>query len=154
MQIILVRHGEAEPLKRTDAERNLTLDGLHQAQQSGAWLLNHQYVLEGLFSSPYFRARQTANELSNILEVPVTQTDRLTPDRDPREVAAWLDALELPDEAVIALVCHMPLVGRLAGWLCDGAEGGGRFSLAEVRVIELQLPAAGQGKAVAGFVPH
>ena len=66
----------------------------------------------------------------------------------------WWAKYSQLDKAVVALVCHMPLVGRLAGWLCDGADGGGRFSLAEVRVIELPLPAAGQGKAVAGFVPH
>jgi phosphohistidine phosphatase len=120
MQIILIRHGEAEPLKRTDAERNLTLNGLHQAQQAAAWLLNHQYVIDGLFASPYFRARQTAGELANVLEIPVTLTDRITPDRDPREVMAWLESQDLPDEAVIALVCHMPVIGRLASWLVRG----------------------------------
>lgn len=154
MQILLIRHGEAEAPKRSDAERNLTPDGLHQAQLTGAWLLNHRYVLDGLFASPYHRARQTANELSNVLEVPVTLTDRITPDRDPREVMSWLESLELPDDAVIALVCHMPVVGRLAAWLCDGVDGDRRFALAEVRVIDMPLLGAGQGTIAAGFVPH
>ena len=154
MQIILVRHGEAEPLKRSDADRNLTLDGLHQAQQSAAWLLNHQYSLDGLFASPYHRARQTANEIGNVLDVPVTLTDRITPDRDPREVVAWLESLDLPNDTVLALVCHMPVVGRLASWLCDGVDGGARLSLAEVQVIEMPVLAVGQGKKVAGFIPH
>ncbi len=154
MQIILIRHGEAEPLKRTDAERNLTLNGLHQAQQAAAWLLNHQYAIDGLFASPYFRARQTAGELANVLEIPVTLTDRITPERDPREVMAWLESQDLPDEAVIALVCHMPVIGRLASWLCEGVDSGARMSLAEVRVIEMPVLAAGQGRRVAGFLPH
>lgn len=154
MQIILIRHGEAEPLKRTDAERNLTLDGLHQAQQSAAWLLNHQYNPDGLFASPYHRARQTANEIANVLEVPVTLSDRLTPDRDPREVVSWLESMDLPDDAVVGLVCHMPVVGRLAGWLCDGVDGGVRLSLAEVVVVEMPVLAAGQGRRIAGFIPH
>lgn len=154
MQILLIRHGEAEPLKRSDAERNLTPDGLHQAQLAGAWLLNHRYVLDGLFASPYHRARQTANELSNVLEVPVTLTDRITPDRSPREAMAWLESLDLPDDAVIALVCHMPVVGRLAAWLCEGVDGDRHFSLAEVKVLDLPVLGAGQGRVLAEFTPR
>ena len=154
MKVILIRHGEAEPLRRTDAERNLTLNGLHQAQQAAAWLLNHGFTLDGLFASPYYRARQTAGEIANILDVPVTQTDRITPEQDPRDVIAWLDSMDLPDESVIALVCHMPVVGRLAAWLCDGRDGGSPFALAEVRVIDLPVVAAGQGVRSGGYAPH
>lgn len=151
MKVILIRHGEAEPLRRSDAERNLTLNGLHQAQQAAAWLLNHGFTLDGLFASPYYRARQTAGEIANIMDVAVTLTDRITPEQDPREIVAWLDGMDLPEESVIALVCHMPVVGRLAALLCDGAMP---FALAEVRVIDLPVVAAGQGASEGGFVPH
>ncbi|HEX5277014.1 MAG TPA: phosphohistidine phosphatase SixA [Fluviicoccus sp.] len=154
MKVILIRHGEAEPLRRSDAERNLTLNGLHQAQQAAAWLLNHGFTLDGLFASPYYRARQTAGEIANILDVPVTLTDRITPDQDPRGIVAWLDGMDLPEESVIALVCHMPVVGRLASYLCEGLEGGTAFALAEVCVIDLPVAAAGQGSRVGGFIPH
>ncbi|RZU37079.1 phosphohistidine phosphatase SixA [Fluviicoccus keumensis] len=153
MQIILIRHGEAEPMRRTDAERNLTLNGLHQAQQAAAWLINHGVSLDGLFASPYYRARQTAGEIGNVLDVPVTLTDRITPDRDPREITAWLDSLDLPENSVIALVCHMPVVGLLAAYWCEGG-GSTAFSLAEVMVLDMPVLAAGQGSRTGGFVPH
>lgn len=154
MKVILIRHGEAEPLRRSDAERNLTLNGLHQAQQAAAWLLNHGFTLDGLFASPYYRARQTAGEIANIMDVAVTLTDRITPEQDPREIVVWLDGMDLPEESVIALVCHMPVVGRLAAFLFDSRDGATPFALAEVRVIDLPVAAAGQGVSEGGFVPH
>ena len=156
MQLLLIRHGEAEPLRRDDASRELTVRGREQARQSAAWGLNHGVVPDGLFASPYRRAQQTAAELSEVLDLPVTTEERLTPDREPDDVLAWLDSLDLPEDAVLALVCHMPLVARLHRLLCDGLkDGGGRaFHLAEVAVIEAPLMAAGLGKQQGGFAPH
>jgi phosphohistidine phosphatase SixA len=41
MQIILIRHGQAEHQSSTDANRALTAEGESQAQQTAAWLVNH-----------------------------------------------------------------------------------------------------------------
>ena len=60
MQVILIRHGQAEHQSSTDASRSLTAHGEAQAQQTAAWLVNHGYQLDGLFVSPYVRAQQTA----------------------------------------------------------------------------------------------
>lgn len=155
MQIILMRHGEAERLTSTDAERRLTQQGEHQAQQSAAWLLNHGYSIDGLFASPYVRAQQTAAVLGRVLDLPVATCPVITPDDDPRLALGWLDNLELPESAVLALVCHMPVVGRLASYCCEGVLTDGQgFHLAEVQVLDMPILAAGQGRRLAGFVPH
>lgn len=154
MQIILVRHGEAERQTTTDAMRRLTAHGQAQAQQSAAWLLNHGYQLDGLFASPYVRAQQTAGVIAEVLDLTIETCPLITPDDEPQPVIAWLDSLDLPEHAVIALVCHMPIVGRLASLLCEGvANQGYHFSLAETWVIETPICAVGQGQKKAGFVP-
>ena len=38
MRLVLVRHGEAEPLRMRDSERVLTARGHEQAVATGAWL--------------------------------------------------------------------------------------------------------------------
>ena len=155
MQILLMRHGEAEVRHRSDSERQLTDLGREQARQSAAWMLNHGYSLDGLFASPYVRAQQSAGEVSDMLDVPISTSASLLPETDPKDVLIWLDGLDIPEEGVIALVCHMPVVARLAGYLCDGS---GRhapgFSLAEVVVIDVPILAAGQGHRSGGFIPY
>ena len=69
MQIILIRHGQAEHQSSTDAKRALTALGESQAQQTAAWLVNHDFQLDGLFVSPYLRAQQTAVHISQALDI-------------------------------------------------------------------------------------
>jgi len=155
MQIILIRHGQAERQLTTDAERALTPHGEWQAQQTAAWLANHDYQLDGLFSSPYVRAQQTANYIAEALDIHITLCDDIKPDGDPLATLRWLEQLELPDTATVALVCHMPIVGRLASFFVDGDSSYGTgFNLAEAKVISMPLFAAGLGKAIASFLPQ
>lgn len=154
MQIILIRHGQAEALKTTDAERALTSAGEWQAQQTAAWLANHDYQLDGLFASPYKRAQQTAAYVGEALEVHLTTCKLLTPDSDPVALVNWLDQLDLPESSVIALVCHMPIVGRLASYFLTGsAKHDLGFYLAEAKIIDSAMLAPGLGKTIAQFVP-
>lgn len=155
MQIILIRHGKAEHQTTTDANRSLTAEGESQAQQTAAWLVNHGYQLDALFVSPYVRAQQTAVHLSQSLDVPITTSELIKPDSELLATVKWLEQLDLPEDAVIALVCHMPIVGRLASFLIDGDVNQGQaFHLAQAKVIELSVLAAGLGQQVADFIPH
>lgn len=155
MQIILIRHGQAEHQSSTDANRSLTAQGEAQAQQTAAWLVNHGFQLDGLFVSPYVRAQQTAAHISQALDVPITTCEFIKPDSQPQATVKWLEQLELPEQAVVALVCHMPIVGRLASFFIDGdINQGFAFQLAQAKVIELPMLAAGLGKQVIDFVPH
>ena len=155
MQIILIRHGQAEHQSSTDAKRALTALGESQAQQTAAWLVNHDFQLDGLFVSPYLRAQQTAIHISQALDIPITTCDYIRPDSSPLQTVKWLEQLELPEESVIALVCHMPIVGLLASFFVEGdLQHGQAFQLAQAKVIELPLLTAGLGKQLTDFVPH
>ena len=117
--------------------------------------MNHGYQLDALFVSPYVRAQQTAIHLSQSLDVPITTCELIKPDSELLATVKWLEQLDLPEDAVIGLVCHMPIVGRLASFLIDGDVNQGQaFHLAQAKVIELSVLAAGLGQQVADFIPH
>lgn len=154
MQIILMRHGQAQSFQRDDASRALTAEGELQAQQSAAWLANHGYQLDALFVSPYKRAQQTAYFIAQTFDLPMTNCDCITPDDDALAAFDWLDELMLPQSATVAMVCHMPIVARLAALLTgESVQHSTAFNVAEVQVIELDVLALGVGKVTARFVP-
>ncbi len=141
MKLWVLRHGEAEPRARTDAERNLTAHGREQVLRSAAQLLGQP--LQAILASPYVRAQQTAALVHEALgfDKPVVTVPWLTPDTDPGQVIAALDALGLEH---VLLVSHQPLVGNLVGMLQHGharaAEGMSTASLAQ---LEGDWPLAG-----------
>jgi phosphohistidine phosphatase len=117
MKLWLLRHGEAEPAARTDAERNLTDYGRQQARESAAQLLGRP--LRAVLVSPYVRAQQTADLVCEVLAfVGIRQTvPWLTPESDLRQTLRELDGYAFDE---LLLVTHQPLVGALAGLLIHG----------------------------------
>ncbi|EXF44228.1 phosphohistidine phosphatase SixA [Pseudomonas sp. BAY1663] len=65
MRLWLLRHGEAEPRARTDAERNLTERGRRDVRENAAHLRGR--ALQAILVSPYRRAQQTADEVRRTL---------------------------------------------------------------------------------------
>ena len=151
MNIILIRHGQAESFASDDASRMLTTQGEHQAQQTAAWLLNQGYQLDALIVSPYKRAQQTAYHVAQVFDIPMTTCDQITPDNSAQAAFEWLDELLLPESATIAVVCHMPIVASLVMLLTGESSAG--FSVAEAQVIEMPMFTTGLGKVIARFVP-
>lgn len=158
MKLFLMRHGEAEAVVTTDAERALTETGREQAAQTAVWIqqqLKEESV--ALFCSTYRRANETANIIGERLGVSALPIDRITPEDDPR--SAWKSiesALSRMDDRItsVVVVSHMPLVAALTGWLTDGVSGTGRgFLLAEVRLLHADLLEAGLAEVTASFVP-
>ncbi len=77
--------------------------------------------ISAIWSSPYLRARQSAEIAAQELDLEVSIQGILTPDYNPSRVTEWLykqDQLET--EASILLVSHMPLVGNLVSLLVHG----------------------------------
>ena len=116
MTLWLLRHGEAEPRARSDAERPLTEQGRKEVRRSAEHLRGRP--LTHILVSPYLRAQQTAEIVREALglALPLTTVDWITPDDSPREAAKRLDAY--PGECL--LVSHNPLLGYLARLLVDG----------------------------------
>ena len=117
MKLWLLRHGEAEPKARTDAERNLTETGRVEVERAAAHLQDQP--LQVILVSPYQRAQQTAEIVRQVLRFsgPVETVPWLTPESDPGDAMLYLDRRS---ENNILLVTHQPFVGVLGGWLISG----------------------------------
>jgi phosphohistidine phosphatase len=117
MKLWLLRHGEAEPTARSDAERNLTAQGRQQVRAAAAQLRGRP--LQAVLVSPYVRAQQTADVLCDELGFSGSRVTVpwLTPDSDLRQALRELNGYPLQE---LLLVTHQPLVGALAGLLMHG----------------------------------
>ncbi|GAB3473786.1 phosphohistidine phosphatase SixA [Azotobacter salinestris] len=141
MKLWLLRHGEAEPHARTDAERELTRHGRKEVHQAALHLIGRP--LRTILCSPYVRARQTAELVEDLLDggLHLQVADWLTPDDDPRQV---LDLLAERSEEELLLVSHQPFVGALAGLLIHGhLQDPVPMQTASLAELEGELPLAG-----------
>ncbi|MBV2127660.1 phosphohistidine phosphatase SixA [Arsukibacterium indicum] len=116
VNIVIMRHGEAEPLIKHDSQRQLTTRGKREALQMAQWLQNCYSAFDELWVSPYLRASQTA-EIMLSKQGPdcLLQTcSNLVPDGSPLIILNLIDAkLAAEPDAKILLVSHMPLVSFL-----------------------------------------
>jgi len=117
MKLWLLRHGEAEPRARTDAERNLNDVGRLEVRDSAAHLQGRN--LQAILVSPYNRAQQTAEIVRQALGFSgaLETVPWLTPESDPGDALLYLGRRS---EAEILLVTHQPLVGALGDLLING----------------------------------
>ena len=126
MDIWLLRHAVAEEVSSTgrDADRALTADGLRRAEKVARGLAALEPTIDLVLTSPYRRARQTAEPVARALglERSLRETRALEPGRDPREI---LDEVRAEEAEGVLLVGHEPHLGALLGILA--AEG--RMSL-------------------------
>jgi phosphohistidine phosphatase len=152
MRIWLLRHGHAEPHSTQDSLRQLTGDGRREVLLSAAELVGRP--LGAILSSPYVRARQTAELVAEALnsDLTIEIVPWLAPDVSVKEA---LDCLAARHEGELLLVSHQPLVGELAGLL----EHGHRQQPLAMRTAALAafdglLPAAGGMTLAVHFLPN
>ena len=110
--IALVRHGLASG---QDPEAALLPEGAEQLHRLGALLEGQGWRAQAVLTSPYRRARESAEVLARMIApgAEVRVLDELMPDTEPDEaVAAVLRAAPL--ESPVLLVSHLPLVARFA----------------------------------------
>ena len=115
MKIWIMRHGEAEPHARRDAERELTAHGREQVLRSAAYLIGQP--LDCILVSPYVRAQQTAALVCQALgfSSPPVTVPWLTPESEPKYALG-----KLPDSGNVLLVSHQPFVGELISLMLHG----------------------------------
>ncbi|WP_438012725.1 phosphohistidine phosphatase SixA [Psychrobacter raelei] len=148
MQVIFMRHGEAQNYNDNDAERQLTQLGQQQAAETAQHLLS-QYQPDAFVVSPYVRAQQTLEALRQFApEIPVIVQPNITPSDDPLQA---LHSLMDVDGECVVVVCHMPIVAKMAAQLT--ADEPEPFSLAEARIFETVFIAPNMGHEIGRYVP-
>lgn len=114
-----MRHAEPEGRSESgrDEDRPLTEAGRGQAQAAGRAIAALSGGVRLVLTSPYRRARQTAEAAAKALGATLRATPALEPGGDPEEI---LSKLEEAGEESVLLVGHAPLLGRILGRLITG----------------------------------
>jgi phosphohistidine phosphatase len=139
VKLYLIRHGEAEAGAPDDMKRKLTARGESHAQGAANWLAKQIRGPVRLWASPYLRTQQTATPIAKALGVELVAHTCLQPDMTPQKV---VDDLANESQDII-LVTHLPLVGRLASLLIEGAVFDQPWSPAEIWQLEGDIFAPG-----------
>lgn len=125
MNVYLMRHAHAvekDEWSRPDAERPLTDKGRHAAAEAARGLARLPDPVTRIISSPYARARETAEIVAARLEVPLALNSALAEERTPLNY--FLAALREEEYAPnLLFVGHQPMLGQILAQLqgdCDG----------------------------------
>jgi phosphohistidine phosphatase len=121
MDVWLLRHALAEDAAPSgrDADRKLTPEGRARASAVARGLAKMASGIEAVLTSPYRRAKETAEPAAKALGVPVTETRALEPGHSPDEV---LKQLAVSSWEQVLLVGHEPLLGSIVGVVVFGDE--------------------------------
>ncbi len=120
MDVWLLRHAAAEDRAASgrDQDRVLTPEGSLRARSVALGLAALGPGIGRVITSPYRRARQTADAAAAALglEGALVESEALTPERDPAEILKEISTGS--DDAL--LVGHQPHLGSLLGLLIGG----------------------------------
>jgi phosphohistidine phosphatase len=124
MELWLLRHAAAEDRSESgqDADRTLTEDGHKRARDVARGLAELEPGIQLVLTSPYARARQTAEPAARALRLAgkLRETQALEPSSDPQEI---LEEIRAEKAESILLVGHEPHLGALLGRLVAGRPG-------------------------------
>lgn len=141
MQLMIMRHGDAEPNFRDDQNRNLTTQGMIEVQKAGVWLHSIIQQVDYALVSPYVRAQQTFELMSDFVEVYQSETTHeVIPSGSASTVHEYVDALVAVKQNVdsMLIVSHMPLVSYLLDNFCGHFESR-LFSTSGIAVLDYDV---------------
>ncbi|GHG68275.1 phosphohistidine phosphatase [Alishewanella longhuensis] len=116
INVVIMRHGEAQPLAATDSQRTLTEHGRHEVQQMALWFSEAYPAFDYVWVSPYVRARETAALMLERLPqgAKLEVLPELVPEASAVKLQQRLDLLLAAEpDARVLMVSHMPLVSFL-----------------------------------------
>lgn len=122
MKILLIRHAAAEDPTREkpDAARRLTDSGRETMRRAAEKLGRFAPRVDLLATSPYTRARETAEIVAPVLGARVIAVQPLlVPPSDTQRLFEWLQTQSA--DLTVALVGHEPLLSAFASMLVGGS---------------------------------
>lgn len=144
MQIFILRHGEADPFKQPDCQRQLTGRGVLETQDILQRQLTSLESVTQIWASPYVRAQETAKLVTKLLpHLQIQTTDLLVPEADPLRLARAIQESEIEK---VLLVSHQPLVGVFLDWLAGLEPGSHRLGTSALSCVEVEMMGADCGE--------
>ena len=124
MIVYLLRHGKAEEhsMDKPDRERRLTDEGVASMQEEIPGIKKYVERLDAILTSPYPRASETAAIVAEAygIEPSLKEIDELA--ISDAEAALLAQLRKFPQDAVVMLVGHSPLLGELAAFLSGSGQ--------------------------------
>lgn len=127
MELYILRHGLAgesgDPSYPDDSQRPLTAEGKRKMHQAALGMKALGISFDIAFTSPYIRARQTAEIVCSQLDCTkaLKVTENLEPGCDPRKLVAEINENYLKDKSVL-ITGHEPFLSGLAAYLISGSH--------------------------------
>jgi phosphohistidine phosphatase len=151
LELIVIRHAIAEEREDfakknlEDSLRPLTMKGRKRMQKIAMMVRDQIDELDVIVSSPFTRARQTAEIVSQIhFEVPVLEAPELVPQSPPASFVKWL-RVQGKKYQRIAIVGHEPHLSSLCSYLLSGKTES-FIDLRKGGVLSLQLESFAQAE--------
>jgi phosphohistidine phosphatase len=125
MELYILRHGlamdRADWTQRDDSDRPLTAEGRKKTRRIAKAMLKLGLEFDWIFSSPYARARETAEIVAEILkpEKQIELRDELIAERSGKELAKLLSSRPKSAQRVL-IVGHEPDLSRFISVLLTG----------------------------------
>jgi phosphohistidine phosphatase len=127
MILYIVRHAIAVPRGTpgiNENERSLTDEGISKMKQVATGLRSLEYVPEVILSSPWIRARQTAEILLQAFGqgIEMRLFPALVPSGSRQELFREIGSLEKKGIKSLMIVGHQPCLGDIAGEIAFGSS--------------------------------
>jgi phosphohistidine phosphatase len=128
MDLYILRHGIAEDAASApgleDSQRRLTAEGVKKMRRVAEGMKAAELQLDLIVTSPYTRARQTAEIVADVLKLrqKLEISPLLTPESDPAGIIQELKG-EYAGQNSLMLVGHEPCLSRLISFLLSGNTG-------------------------------
>jgi phosphohistidine phosphatase len=149
MNIYVIRHADALALGERgitqDADRPLSEDGETQARTIGSVLHHKRVELEKIVTSPFLRARQTAEGILRAWQGVAPEVHicpHLIPERKPKKLAKFLRGLSSDS---VGLVGHQPHLGLWIAWLIGSKKAQIDIAKAGIACVVCDEPRKGAG---------
>jgi len=164
LEIIIIRHALAEERSEyskrgmEDALRPLTIKGRKRMQKICVRLMDQIKEVDLIVSSPYTRARQTAEIISQIyFETKVVESPELIPQSNPATFLKWIRTQGRHYRKII-VVGHEPQLSSFASYLLTGNPKS-FIDLKKCGVIGVEIESfasaeAGQGQLLFSIPPR
>ena len=122
--VILLRHAEAfnvgEKGISSDRDRFLTPKGVKQCARMGQWLSKNQLSDCTFYTSPYVRAKETADRVTRTMGIgEASESEAISLNTDFETV---IDFCKKLPSGKFCLVGHEPLWGMVSGYLMGAGE--------------------------------
>jgi phosphohistidine phosphatase len=149
VRLYLVRHGPAEARRsgHTDRDRALTAEGGRRVARQAAMLMHCRIRAVRVVTSPYRRARQTADLLSAALDLPVEEDRLLVPGASLDDLAELAGRY---DEDHVLCVSHQP---SLSTWVFRLTGCRVRMAPGAVAILDVHRVRPGSGELRALLPP-